>query len=75
MRKLLSTLLLLAAPFAAVAGAQCPINGITTTDVGTGTGFLAPSALNLGFDSTQPGIARAAADYTALCKDPLMIAI
>ena len=51
MRKLLTTLLLLAVPLAVAADAQCPINGITTTDVGTGTGFLAPSVLNLGFDS------------------------
>jgi hypothetical protein len=52
MRILLACLAATVAGLAPPADAQgCPIAGITTLDVGTGTGFLAPAELALAFDA------------------------
>jgi len=43
----------LAATLAASASAQCVVSGVTTTDFGAGSGFLAPAALFVGADTAS----------------------
>lgn len=55
MKRLALAAAALALPLALTSSAQtgaCPLTGITTTDVGVGTGLLQPTIMGLGFDST-----------------------